>query len=451
MSKDNTLFPEMQASEEEKIFSIEKTTCGKKIRVDFEAPDLSSNGGLVLMENMDCSLLDKIASVIPDQRNQNLVQHSIKEMVRQRVGQIACGYEDANDCDTLRNDSAVKIFSGKKPQEGELSSQPTMTRLENSIDKQTLFAISDILINDFISSFIKPPKMIILDVDDSNSNTFGAQQLTLFNEYYGEYCYMPLLIYDGMTGRPIIMLLRPGRTNKSLNVSGILKRLINRLHKEWPGCRIILRGDSHFCSHEFMDWVSGGKLFVDFITGLTSNAALYKKIEKPLKRWGKAFKKDGKPSCHYYSFMYKAKSWKYEQRVIAKIEYTKIGLNVRFIVTSNRNNTAETLYRRYCRRGEMELWIKDFKALKGDRMSCNSYRANYFRLFLFAAAQILIYKFKHTKFKGTEVERFTVDKFIKRIMLSAVMIKEQKCAIRVHFVKHHRHKDLIEAFFRQVS
>lgn len=451
MDKVNTLFPELQVSEAEKNFLIEKTGCGKKIRIDFDAPDLSSNGGLVLLEGIDTSFLDKFADVIPDWRNQDLIQHTMREMVRQRVGQIACGYEDANDCDTLRRDSAVKIFSGRKPTDAELSSQPTMTRLENHISKLTLFGIADVFVDHFIASYDKPPKKIILDVDDTNSNTYGAQQLTLFNDYYGEYCYMPLLIYEGLSGRTILPLLRPGRTNKSLNVFGILRRLIERIHKAWPRCRVLLRGDSHFCSHEFMDWVSDNKMPVDFITGISSNPTLMKKIDKPLRRWRKAFEKDKKTSCHYYSFMYKAKSWKHEQRIIAKIEFTQMGQNVRFIVTSNRNNKESTLYGRYCGRGEMELWIKDFKALRGDRMSCSSYRANYFRLFLYAAAQVLLHDFKHTAFKGTEVESFTVDRFIKRIMLSAVMIKEQKCAVRVHLVSHHRHRSLIEAFLRSVA
>lgn len=451
MHKVNTLFPELQASEAEKVFSIEKSRCGKKIRLDFDAPDLSSNGGLVLLEGIDTSFLDKIADAIPDWRNQDLVQHPLREMIRQRVGQIACGYEDANDCDTLRRDSAVKIFSGRKPTDDELSSQPTMTRLENHIDRQTLFNIAEAFVDRFIASYAKPPKKIILDVDDTNADTYGAQQLTLFNDYYGEYCYMPLLIYEGYSGKTILPLLRPGRTNKSLNVFGILKRLMERIHKVWPGCRILLRGDSHFCSHEFMDWVSDGKMFVDFITGISSNKTLMKKIDKPLRRWRKAFDKDKKQSCHYYSFMYKAKSWKHKQRVIAKIEFTQLGQNVRFIVTSNRNNKPATLYRRYCGRGEMELWIKDFKALNGDRMSCRSYRANYFRLLLYAAAQVLLHDFKHKAFKGTEVESFTVDRFIKRIMLSAVMIKEQKCAVRIHLVSHHRHRSLIEAFLKSIA
>lgn len=451
MNKVTTLSPEIQAPKAENLFSIEKSSCSKKIKVDFNAPDLSSNGDLILLQGMDCSFLDRLADAIPDWQNPNFRLHPMREMIRQRVGQIACGYEDASDCDSLRNDSAVKIFSGRRPKDSGLSSQPTMARLENHIGKQTLFDIANLYIEEFISSYDKAPKKIILDADDTNANTYGNQQLTLFNDYYGEYCYMPLLIYEEYSGRPILPLLRPGRTNKSLNIWGILRRLTERLRKVWPTCRIRLRGDSHFCSHEFMDWVIDGQIYVDFATGIAPNSTLMKKIDKPLRRWQKAFDGDKKPICHYYSFMYKTKSWKHEQRVIAKVEFTKLGRNVRFIVTSNRNNRPEALYRRYAGRGEMELWIKDFKALHGDRMSCGSYRVNYFRLFLYVAAQILLHDFKRVAFGDTEVGCFTVDSLVKRTMLSAVMIKEQKCAIKVHFMCHHRFRTQIEDFLRTIA
>ena len=136
---------------------------------------------------------------------------------------------------------------------------------------------------------------------------------------------------------------------------------------------------------------------------------------------------------------YKAQSWKYEQRVIAKIEVGAKGTNIRFVVTQNKNNSPETIYKRYCKRGDMELWIKDVKYFKADRLSCNSYRANYFRLFLYAAAVVVAHMMKLKLFNGTAIENFTMDSFIKRIMLSAVYIVEKKTFIRVSFSPHHRH------------
>jgi hypothetical protein len=147
------------------------------------------------------------------------------------------------------------MLAGRKPSDDDLCSQPTMTRLENHVSNRNLYTMGCLFVENFIKSFKKAPKRIILDADDTNANTYGAQQLTLFNDYYGEYCYMPLLIYEGLSGKMILPILRPGRHNKSLNVSKILIRIIKRLQQAWPQCRIELRGDSHFCSHELMDWV----------------------------------------------------------------------------------------------------------------------------------------------------------------------------------------------------
>lgn len=444
------------------LFSLPQTISDKKIRVDFNAPDISSNGGLLMVGNMKDTLAWKIGQQIPDVRKKEFVRHSYMEMVSQRIGQILCGYEDANDCNQLRGDSALKMSVGRKPSDADLSSQPTMTRLENNVDSQTLYRIGKLFLDEYISSFDKAPKKVIIDADDTNANTYGAQQLTLFNAYYNEYCYMPLLLFDGLTGRLMLPLLRPGRTNKSLSVARIMQRVAEYLHRKWPNTIVELRGDSHFASHEFMDWAHD-KWYVRYLTGLSSNSVLLSMVDKPRRRAENDYRKAQKAEdekCEalsklgiknvrherilvrrYYKLEYKAKSWKFSQRVIAKIEVSADGTNIRFVVTKNRNNRPETVYRRYCGRGEMELWIKDLKYFKADRMSCNSYRANYFRLFLYAAAYVLAHRMKHTIFKGTEVERFTMDSLIRCIMLSAVHIIEKKTYIKISFSPHHRHLD----------
>lgn len=428
--------------QEKSLFSFSEPLCGKKLKVDFSAPDLSSNGGLLLVKAADNTFLDKISQCIPDNRNELFIVHSITEMVSQRVGQIMCGYEDANDCDTLRHDSALKMMVGRLPSGVDLCSQPTMTRLENSVSARSLYNIDVSFVKNFVSSFTKAPKRIILDVDDTNSNTYGAE-LSLFNNYYGEYCYMPTLIFDGMTGKMILPVLRPGRRNKTANIFGILRRVTEYLHTCWPHTIIELRGDSHFCSHEFMDYVHD-KIYLRFTTGLSGNSALLKRVEKQKRRAESDFGKTGNSILRYYKLDYKASSWKYEQRVVAKVEVNTKGTNIRFVVTSNRNNTPETIYHHYCQRGEMELWIKDLKCLKGDRMSCGKFRANQFRLFLHAAAYVLIQSMKNNMFKGSDINNFTTDSFIKRIMLSAVHIQEKKTFIRVSFMNDHRHRKEIE-------
>ncbi len=439
MDKVNANTSDMQ---EKNLFSCANIFIDKKIQVDFNAPDISSNGGLLLAGMVKDSLARKIARLIPDLRNQSFIEHTYEDIICQRVGQIMCGYEDANDCDRLRHDSALKMSVGRKPSDADLCSQPTMTRLENSVSPRTLFEIGRLFVDDYISSFDKAPKRIILDVDDTNANTYGAQQLSLFNNYYDEHCYMPMVIFDGMNGKLILPLLRPGRRNKSVNIFGILRRIIQRIREAWPHTIIELRGDSHFCSHEFMDWAHS-QCLVRFTTGLSGNKPLMSKIDKHLQRAKNDFERLGKPIKRYFSFEYKANSWKYSQRVIAKIEVNSMGSNIRFVVTSNRNNAPQTVYRRYCQRGIMELWIKDLKYFRADRMSCKTFRANTFRLFLYGAAYVISHKLKTQMFTDTEVESFTMDSFIQRIMLSAVYIIEKKTFVRFSFSPHHRHREAI--------
>ena len=459
--------PNNPKSQEKMLFSLPETVSDKKIRVDFNAPDISSNGGLMLLGNMRGTQAWKIGRLIPDLRRQEFVRHTYMEMVSQRVGQILCGYEDANDCDQLRGDSVLKMSVGRKPSDAELASQPTMTRLENNVGMKTLYKIGRLFVDDYMASFDKAPKKVIIDADDTNANTYGAQQLTLFNAYYKEYCYMPLLMFDGMTGKLILPLLRPGRRNKSLSVAKIMIRLMEYLHRHWPGTIIELRGDSHFASHEFMDWAYG-KWYVRYITGLSGNSVLLDLVDKPRRRAENDYAKAQKAEDdrydtlvrqghdvrrervvirRYFKLDYKAGTWKHSQRVIAKIEVSADGTNIRFVVT--KNNSAETIYKHYCQRGEMELWIKDLKYFKADRMSCSTYRANYFRLFLYAAAFAMAHRMKHTVFKGTKVEGFTMDSLIKRIMLSAVYITEKKTFVSISFSPHHRHlEEMLTAMSR---
>ncbi len=354
--------------QEKTLFSLPEIVSDKKIRVDFDSPDISSNGGLLLVGNMRNSLAWKIGCLIPDDRKKEFIHHTYMEMVSQRIGQILCGYEDANDCNRLRSDSALKMSCGRKPSDADLSSQPTMTRLENNIGSKTLYRIGKLFLDEYISSFDKAPKKIIVDADDTNANTYGAQLLSMVDKQKrrAENDYL-----------------------KAQKVEDDRYETLKRLkHPDVRHERIVIR--------------------------------------------------------RYYKLEYKAQSWKYAQRVIAKIEVSAEGTNIRFVVTKNRNNSPETVYRRYCGRGEMELWIKDLKYFKADRMSCSSFRANYFRLFLYAAAFVLAHRIKHTVFKGTEMEHFTMDSLIKRIMLSAVYIVEKKTYIKISFSPHHRHRQELE-------
>jgi len=435
-----------------------------KVEVSFKAHDLSSQGGLLLMREYEQQdgFIDRIAGCIEDTRHQPYVQHSYYEMIMQRICQIAAGYEDADDSDLLRNDSILKICSGRLPNDAALSSQPTITRLENKITHKELYKIGEVFLDEFIRSYKKPPKVIILDCDDSNFNTYGNQQGTLFNDYYGEYCYMPLFIFEGISGKMILPMLRPGRRNKSINIYKILRRIINRLRKEWKHTEFIVRGDSHFCCHELMDWnehqfIESQKFIqwvrkqrnVYFITGLTGNKALSAITKECVERAEQDFRKYGQPIRFFKSFTYKAGSWKYQQRVIVKIEINEMGTNIRYIVTNFKHNNSRFLYQElYCGRGQMELYIKELKTyLYADRMSCNKFTANQFRLFLHAAAYVILLKIKQNIFDKSALETATLMTIREKIMLTAVHIRVLKTKIKIEFPENHPYRELLEKAF----
>ena len=179
---------------------------GRNIELNFSGDRISSDGGLLLLRELDShlNLLSSASNCIHDERDPRYIDHSVKELLTQRVFQIAAGYEDCNDCNDLREDMIFKICAGRLPQsDNDLASQPTMSRLENTVTKTDLFRLGECLVDIFINSYSKAPSVIILDCDDTNNDTYGQQELALFNNYYNEYCYMPLHIYEGLSGKLI--------------------------------------------------------------------------------------------------------------------------------------------------------------------------------------------------------------------------------------------------------
>ena len=426
----------------------------KPIEVSFTAPDLSSFGGLHLLNgvNQKQGFLHRICTHIKEWRNPDLVVHDLEEMVCQRVFQISAGYEDADDCDALRNDSMLKMCSGLLPKDGALSSQPTMTRLENHVSSRELYEIGHEFVLQFIKSYKNIPDKIILDFDDSNSNTYGTQQLTLFNDYYGEYCYMPLFIFEGYSNKLVLPLLRPGRVNKRLNVFGLMRRIIEKIREHWPQTTIMVRGDAMFCCHEFMEWASLQK-HVCYITGLSGNSVLNNVANPWVAKAKEEFKKTGKPVKDYYSHSYKAGSWKEPQSVITKVEYNSMGNNVRHIVTNIEFKNPRRIYERtYCKRGDCELDIKELKiGLRADRMSCNKFSANQFRLFLHAAAYVLLLETKQQLFRKTELASATIITFREKVILSSARVTEYKSKVKIEFIRSHPIRDKMRAALYKVA
>jgi len=408
---------------------------GKNIELRFSGDRISSDGGLLLLRELDSqlNLLSLASNCIHDERDHRYIDHSVKELLTQRVFQIAAGYEDCNDCNDLHEDMIFKMCAGLLPQsDNDLASQPTMSRLENTVTKTDLFRLGECLVDIFINSYSKAPSVIILDCDDTNNDTYGQQELALFNNYYNEYCYMPLHIYEGLSGKLITTILKPGRRNKQANIARLLQKLISYLRVKWPKTKIIVRGDSHFASQDFMDW-TWIQPNVDFITGLAGNAKLHELSQITVESTQREFKKYQNPVKRYHSFLYKAGSWKNYQRVIVKVEVSAMGTNIRYIVTSLADFRTRDLYEKgYCARGSMELRIKDHKLyLKSDRSSCSKFTANQFRLFLHSMAYILIHTLQKQVLKGSEYANATMKTIQLKIIKTAAWVKEMKTKIKI--------------------
>ncbi len=406
----------------------------KNIEISFTGADISSDGGLLLLKECEqqVGIIKSISSCLKDERNSSYVQHSYVQMVTQRIFQIAAGYEDADDCDRLRNDDIIKLCVGKLPNDQDLASQPTMSRFENAHNRGDLYRIGVAFLDNFISSYTEEPPVIILDADDTNSNAYGAQQLSLYNDYYGEACFMPLHIYEGLSGKLVTTILKPGRRSKNVNVFAILSRIISRIRNKWKNTIVIIRGDGHFCNHQLMDWCKN-KENISFITGLTGNAKLHKLAQTTIESAVKQYEQTQKPVKMYHSFEYQAKDWNNAQRVVVKVEVNSKGKNIIYIVSDLREWKTKQLYEDgYCARGAMELRIKDHKRyLQSDTMSCMEFGANQFRLFLHSAAYVLFHALQKNILWNTAYAKSTFKTIREKIIKVAAYVKEMKTKIKI--------------------
>ena len=368
---------------------------GKQVQVAFAGGLQSSNGGVVLLREVDrrLGLSERLAASIPDWRDPDSIQHPLAEMIRFRMFAIAAGYEDGDDCDALRRDPMFKLAVGRGPETGEpLCSQPTMSRLENRVSWRTLARLQAALVDLFCESWERVPRRIVLDIDDTWDAVHGGQQLALFNAHYDGYGFLPIHIYEAASGKLVAAILRPGKTPTGEEVRRLLKRVIRRIRQHWPRVEILVRGDGHYGRPEAMAWCEGND--VSYVFGLGANAVLAKLAAPFNEDAGVRRALNGATGKlrRYASFAYGAASWRRPRRVVARIEASDQGTDTRFVVTNLADKPKRLYERVYCARGQMENLIKAHKRhLASDRTSCTSALANQFRLVLHSAAYMLLH------------------------------------------------------------
>ena len=308
-----------------------------------------------------------------------------------------------------------------------------MTRLENGVSRTDLYRIAQAFVDAFLASYKKPPKGIILDVDDTDDPTHGSQQLSMFNGYYDEHCYLPLHVYEGQSGKLITTILRPGKQMDGPQTAALLRRLVNRIRGAWPDVEIILRADSRFSSPEVHDFCEDNEIY--YVLGFSMNPKL-KRMGQPLMDQALGLAQESEaPVRLFTNFPYQADTWRQPRRVVYKAEVTLGDANPRSVVTNLVSSPAKFIYEQvYCARGRMEGFIKDHKTfLHSDRTSCHRFEANQFRLFLHSAAYVLLHSLRQQGLRGTHWAKAQFNTIQNRLLKIGARVVERATKIQFQF------------------
>jgi Transposase DDE domain group 1 len=252
---------------------------GKGVRVAFDGGRLTSDAGVLLLAEIErrLKIAERLARCLSDPRAPERVRHTLAEMLRFRMLLIAAGYPDANDCDSLRIDPAFKMATGRLPESGaDLCSQPTMCRLENLPGPTALKRMMAAMVELFCDSFTDVPRRIVLDIDDTCDPAHGQQQLALFHAHYNERCFLPIHVYEAVSGKPVAVILRPGKTPDGTEVMLVLRHIVGAIRRRWPRVDILVRGDSHYGRPEAMSWCERNR--VAYVFGLAANKVLLARV-----------------------------------------------------------------------------------------------------------------------------------------------------------------------------
>ena len=401
----------------------------RRVEGKFDGQHVTSDGGALLLREVEgrVGILSRFADCFKDHRTPHLIEHSVGELLSQRVYGLALGYEDLNDHDFLRHDPLIGLLAGKTDVLGESRSREqdrgkstagksTLNRLEltpRNATKESRYKkivcdagkVDNLFVDVFLESFKRPPRLLIIDLDATDIPLYGKQEGRHYHGYYDDYCYLPLCIFCGE--HLLVSRLRESDIDGSLGALDESKRLVSRIREVWPRVKIILRADSGFARDNLMSWCEASG--VDYVFGLARNDRLVAELAAEFQQAQKQFEDTGRASRVYKDFRYRTlKSWTRSRRVVGKAEVLEKGPNPRFIVTSlpEKASRAVRLYeKRYCLRGDIENRIKEQFSLFADRLSTQTFRANQIRLYFSAVAYLLITALKRLGLKNTDFEK----------------------------------------------
>jgi uncharacterized small protein (DUF1192 family) len=363
----------------------------KQLVADFKGGQISSDAGLLLVRELEERLgwLEEAAARMSDPRDPNRTELDCLTLLRQRVFGLVGGYEDCNDHDRLRDDPVLKLVCQRSPEGEPLASQPTLSRLENWATGRDVVRLSRLLVRQYIQVHRRrPPRQIILDVDPTDDPCYGRQQLALFSGYYRQRMYLPLLVFERQSGMLVGVRLRAGNVHGAHRVLEVVRPIVRALKEAFPRAHIIIRADCGLAVPRLYEYCEKGGL--GYLIGMGANEA-FKDITHWALEWlSERFERDGKPCRWIGGFRHKAEAWNRRRRILYKAEVNAEGASCRFVVTNLAGLPAH-LYPIYSDRGTCEGYIGEFKnGLKGDRLSCERFVANAFRLVLLAFAYNLV-------------------------------------------------------------
>lgn len=369
------------------------------IKFEVSSALLSSDAGLLPVRQFDQQIgfTERFAKALSDSRDGSWMRQDNLVMVRQRIYGIIAGYEDQNDHDALRSDPVFKLIADRLPDDGDLASQPTLSRFENGVTISDLWRLRDVLIDEFIASFDTPPAHLTFDMDPFDDPAHGQQQLVMYHGHYEQHQYLPIAITCAENDAVVLIGLRHGTCHASLGVDDDLQYLAGRLRAVWPDVQITVRGDSGFATP--LMYKTCDDLRMTFTIGLGMNPRLKKMSEDLLAQAMKTYAETQTPQRLFLPVTYQADSWPVPRPVVIKVEANAQGTNRRAVVTNRLGWMVEpqATYDEYAERGESENRNKELKCeLQADRLSDHRFLANYFRLYLHAAALNLMIRLRQT-------------------------------------------------------
>jgi len=438
----------------------------------FDGGTLTSDGGVVLLGEVERrrGLLQQFAACFRDGRHPKLIEHSVEELVRQRVLALALGYEDLNDHDVLRTDPLLATIVGKADPTGgdrlqeqdrgkPLAGKSTLNRWEWGAVTQDRYrkiavdtaAVDRFFVEAFLSAHEQAPAQIILDLDATDDPVHGQQEGRFFHGYYGEYCYLPLYVFCGT--HVLCARLRESNQDASAGAVAEVERIVSQVRGHWEQVRIILRADSGFAREELMSWCEDHG--VAYIFGLARNARLQRALGGELMQARAQFEQSGQAERVFKDFDYRTrKSWSRPRRVIGKAEHLAKGANPRFIVTSLSREewSAQALYEElYCARGEMENRIKEQQlCLFADRTSTHRLASNQLRLWLSSVAYMLLNELRRLGLAGTELARARCDTIRTKLLKIGGQVRVTVRRVWVHWASSYPYVALFTQILRQL-